>query len=90
MPVLRGRRSLLGALAAAIPCCAAPGVGASQPARPGPATRKIRLSCNLYSFNEPLLQTHTMTLEQALDFCAEVGFDAVDPTGSPRTSTSRR
>jgi sugar phosphate isomerase/epimerase len=81
MPVLRGRRSFLGALAAAIPCCAAPSVGASPPARPGPATGKIRLSCNLYSFNEPLLQTHTMTLEQVLDFCAEVGFDAVDPTG---------
>jgi sugar phosphate isomerase/epimerase len=58
-----------------------PSVGASPPARPGPATGKIRLSCNLYSFNEPLLQTHTMTLEQALDFCAELGFDAVDPTG---------
>ena len=41
---------------------------------------KIKLSCNLYSFNEPL-RSGAMTLEQAIDFCAELGFDAVDPTG---------
>lgn len=41
---------------------------------------RIRTSCNLYSFNAPLTRGE-MTLEQVLEFCAEVGFDAVDPTG---------
>jgi sugar phosphate isomerase/epimerase len=51
--------------------------GDGVPPGPGP---KIRLSCNFYTFNEPL-QAGTMTLEGALDFCAELGFDAVDLTG---------
>jgi sugar phosphate isomerase/epimerase len=41
---------------------------------------KIKLSCNLYSFNAPL-RSGELTLEQAIDFCAELGFEAVDPTG---------
>ena len=41
---------------------------------------KIKLSCNLYSWNEPL-RSGAMSLEQAIDHCAELGFDAVDPTG---------
>jgi sugar phosphate isomerase/epimerase len=40
----------------------------------------IKLSCNFYSFNEPL-QGGAMTLEGALSFCAGLGFDAVDITG---------
>lgn len=40
----------------------------------------IKLSCNLYSFNAPLTSGE-MTLEQVVDFCAEIGFVAVDPTG---------
>jgi sugar phosphate isomerase/epimerase len=40
---------------------------------------RIKLSCNLYSFNAPLTSGE-MSLEQVLDFCAELGFDAVDPT----------
>jgi sugar phosphate isomerase/epimerase len=43
-------------------------------------TRRIRSSCNLYSFNAPLTRGE-MRLEEVLEFCAEVGFDAVDPTG---------
>ena len=39
----------------------------------------IRLSCNLYSFNEALMSGQ-MTLDQVLTFCANIGFDAVDPT----------
>jgi sugar phosphate isomerase/epimerase len=39
----------------------------------------LRLSCNLFSFNEPLMSGQ-MTLEQVLTFCSELGFDAVDPT----------
>lgn len=40
----------------------------------------IKLSCNLYCFNEPLTKG-SMTLEEVFDFCAELGFLAVDPTG---------
>lgn len=48
---------------------------------PTPArSAKIKLSCNLYSFNAPL-RSGEMSLEQAIDFCAELGFDAIDPTG---------
>lgn len=46
-----------------------------------PAHRfRIKLSCNLYSFNAPLTSGE-MSLEQVIDFCAELGFEAVDPTG---------
>jgi sugar phosphate isomerase/epimerase len=38
------------------------------------------LSCNLFSFNQPL-RSGAMSLEEAMDFCAVLGFDAVDPTG---------
>jgi sugar phosphate isomerase/epimerase len=41
---------------------------------------RIRTSCNLYSFNAPLTRGE-MTLEQVIAFCAEIGFEAVDPTG---------
>jgi sugar phosphate isomerase/epimerase len=41
---------------------------------------KVKLSCNLFSFNGPL-RSGEMSLEQVIDFCAELGFDAVDPTG---------
>jgi sugar phosphate isomerase/epimerase len=34
----------------------------------------------MYSFNAPLA-AKTMRLEEAMDFCATLGFDAVDPTG---------
>ncbi|WP_234733095.1 sugar phosphate isomerase/epimerase family protein [Tellurirhabdus bombi] len=48
-----------------------------EPVPPRPIHHK--LSCNLYSFNRPLT-TGQMTLEQVLEFCADLGFDAVDPT----------
>ncbi len=41
---------------------------------------KLKLSCNLFSFNVPLTKGD-MTLESVFDFCAGAGFDAVDPTG---------
>jgi sugar phosphate isomerase/epimerase len=41
---------------------------------------RIRTSCNLYSFNGPLTRGE-MTLEQVITFCADIGFEAVDPTG---------
>ncbi len=40
----------------------------------------IRTSCNLYSFNGPLTRGE-MSLEQVIEYCAQIGFDAVDPTG---------
>jgi len=40
----------------------------------------LKLSCNLFTFNEPLTKG-TMTLAQVIDYCAELGFEAVDPTG---------
>jgi len=43
-------------------------------------TSRIKLSCNLYSFNAALTSGE-MSLEQAIDFCAGLGFAAVDPTG---------
>ena len=41
---------------------------------------RIKTSCNLYSFNGPLTRGE-MTLEQVIEYCAQIGFDAVDPTG---------
>jgi len=54
--------------------------GGSGPEAPAARQPKIKLSCNLYSFNGPL-RSGEITLEQAIDSCAELGFDAVDPTG---------
>jgi sugar phosphate isomerase/epimerase len=80
MPAPVARRSFLGALVAAPLTAPHASTEPAAPSRPGPRTPQIRLSCNIYSFNEPLTKK-TMTLEEALDFCAELGFDAVDPTG---------
>jgi sugar phosphate isomerase/epimerase len=80
MPETVDRRAFLSALAAS------PLVGGLGPHPvPGPLpggarAARIKLSCNLYSFNAPL-RSGEMTLEQAIDCCAELGFDAVDPTG---------
>ena len=72
-----GRRRVLGAFAA-VPLAALPGEAASGD---GPARRpRLKLSCNLYSFNTPL-RNGEMSLDQVIGFCAELGFDAVDPTG---------
>jgi sugar phosphate isomerase/epimerase len=67
---------------AQLPLAVAAARPASARSEAPPATRsaKIKLSCNLYSFNAPL-RSGEMTLEQVVDFCAELGFDAVDPTG---------
>jgi sugar phosphate isomerase/epimerase len=74
------RREIVALLATPlVPVLARPRDGAEAEAR---STRqpKIKLSCNLYSFNAPL-RSGEMTLEQAIDFCAELGLEAVDPTG---------
>jgi sugar phosphate isomerase/epimerase len=76
MPETVGRRSFLSTLAVSPAVTAL----ASGPAPGAPRSSKVKLSCNLYSFNAPL-RSGELTLEQAIDFCAELGFDAVDPTG---------
>lgn len=40
----------------------------------------IKIGCNLYSFNTPLSKGE-MNLDEVLEFCARLGFSAVDPTG---------
>ena len=57
----------------------ATGRGAAASVVPGLPGR-IKTSCNLYSFNGPLTRGE-MTLEQVIEYCASIGFDAVDPTG---------
>jgi sugar phosphate isomerase/epimerase len=80
MPDRHERRAFLRT-AALLPLAAAarPRVADGEAAAAS-RTPKIKLSCNLYSFNEPLT-SGAMSLEQVVDLCAELGFDAVDPTG---------
>lgn len=75
----RARRAFLqaAALVPAVPLARAM-AATKDPA--GPRRAHIKLSCNFYSFNAPL-RSGEMSLEQVIDFCAELGFDAVDPTG---------
>ncbi len=80
MPAVLARRTFLGAVVALPFASVAVPAEPEPPSRPGPRTPRIKLSCNMYSFNEPL-RAQTMTLEGAFDFCAELGFEAVDPTG---------
>ena len=59
-----------------------------KPASPPPSdslpsprgVQHLKLSCNLYSFNEPL-RSGAIALEEVLTFCSDLGFAAVDPTG---------
>jgi len=73
-------------VARAGPAAAQTRAAAPTPATPAAApasasrTPKLKLSCNLYSFNAPL-RSGAMSLEQVIDYCADLGFDAVDPTG---------
>lgn len=76
------RRHFLRTAVASVPLLAAVGptpISSLLVGSAAPKTGRVRLSCNLYSFNEPLT-TGTMTLEEVLIFCANLGFDAVDPT----------
>lgn len=70
------RRRFLGSVAA---LALTPALPASVAVVPGLPSR-LKTSCNLYSFNGPLTRGE-MTLEQVIEYCAEIGFDAVDPTG---------
>ncbi|HZY78411.1 MAG TPA: sugar phosphate isomerase/epimerase family protein [Cyclobacteriaceae bacterium] len=53
---------------------------AALPVLAGMPVSKIKLSLNVFSFNDPLLKG-TMTLDEVIDFCAEVGFEGLDITG---------
>jgi sugar phosphate isomerase/epimerase len=64
------------AFTAADPGPAPAGAAVDAPVR----SARLKLSCNLYSFNAPL-RSGAMSLEQVIDFCADLGFDGVDPTG---------
>ena len=74
------RRTFAASLAAALH----PALSSGGRMRPRPFERsggpKIKLSLNAYSFNAALRQSE-MTLDDLLPFCAQEGFDAVDPTG---------
>ncbi|MBC8153310.1 MAG: sugar phosphate isomerase/epimerase [Bacteroidetes bacterium] len=74
----RGRRAFLKTTAVGIPLAVAAGPLLTEKTAPG-ASEHLKLSCNLYSFNEPLMSGQ-MTLDQVLEFCSELGFAAVDPT----------
>ena len=69
--------------AGSIPAIAAVIAGMGEVVAQAPIKRvgdpRLKLSCNLFSFNE-LLSNGKMTLDQVLEFCAQSGFDAVDPT----------
>lgn len=71
------RRFLLAGPAAAL---ALPRVSANPSGAAAAPDRRPRLSCNLYSFNRPL-RSGELSLEDAITYCADLGFDAVDPTG---------
>ncbi|MFC2126530.1 sugar phosphate isomerase/epimerase family protein [Bacteroidota bacterium] len=54
---------------------------------------KIKLSLNVYSFNS-MLTNGEITLEEVIDYCALIGFDAIDPTayyfpGYPQVPTDQ-
>jgi sugar phosphate isomerase/epimerase len=75
------RTFLRGATAAAAATAASQVAPArAEAAPPAARTPNLKLSCNLYSFDAPLRRGE-MSLEQVIDFCADLGFDAVDPTG---------
>ena len=70
--------ALLPAAAAVDAAVDAGSFAQSKPQRAGGSF--VKISCNIYSFNGPLTKG-TMTLDDVLDFCAGLGFPAVDPTG---------
>jgi sugar phosphate isomerase/epimerase len=74
------RRAFLGGLAA-MPFVARTAWTEAPPAgKQAGLPALVKTSCNLYSFNEPL-RSGASSLEQVFEYCAEVGFEAVDPTG---------
>lgn len=67
-------------LAAFIPAGGATNAAAAQARVSRVGGPSLKISCNVYSFNS-FLRSGEMNLDGVLDFCAELGFAAVDPTG---------
>jgi sugar phosphate isomerase/epimerase len=74
-----GRRQFMKTVAALPLLTSLNGLSLFSLSTAGPPSGNLKLSCNLYSFNEPLTSGQ-MTLDEVLTFCAGVGFEAVDPT----------
>ncbi len=73
------RRDFLKAAPLGVIASAARSEGTRSPTQPAAPTH-IKLSCNLFSFND-LLRKGEMSLEEVFAFCSDLGFAAVDPTG---------
>ncbi|WP_460971849.1 sugar phosphate isomerase/epimerase family protein [Spirosoma migulaei] len=76
------RRTFLKTAVASLPLLATAGTMPLAVGQVGSSTAKsrlLKLSCNLYSFNEPLMSGQ-MSLNEVLKFCSDLGFTAVDPT----------
>src|SRR5215831_859442 len=71
-----GRRGFIAAGAAALAGPRAAGKG-EVARRPG---THVRIGLNAYSFNAPL-RAGKMTLEDAVDYCAQHGLETLDATG---------
>ncbi len=76
----QARRLFLKTMATLPVLAAAPAAWLPAAAKPLPATHKLRLSLNAYSFNT-LLRNGSMDLDGLLEFCAALPLDAVDLTG---------
>jgi len=76
--VLKATALLPAAAASEASLTPANSVAQSKPQRVGGPY--VKISCNLYCFNGPLTRG-AMTLDDVLEFCAGLGFPAVDPTG---------
>lgn len=74
------KRSLAFPFGAAIGTAPFVETGSGHAYLPKPPASHLKLSCNLYSFNDPLM-SGAMTLDDVLKFCSDLGFAAVDPTG---------
>lgn len=77
MNIFSSRRTFLKSLAGAS-LVSIPETGNASPL--SVKSKRLKTSLNAYSFNAPLMNK-TMTLDNLIDFCAEVGFDALDITG---------
>ncbi|MEJ7710828.1 MAG: sugar phosphate isomerase/epimerase family protein [Pyrinomonadaceae bacterium] len=79
--IVERRREFLKTVAA-LPVAVAAAASLATPTHTvaaGEWKSRVKISCNLYSFNAPL-RDGRMTLEEVLEFCAHAGFDGVDPT----------
>lgn len=77
IPPVHRRRLLQAALAAPLAAFAAPPEAGKVARRPGV---HLKLALNAYSFDR-MLRAGTMTLAQAVEYCAEHALDGIDTTG---------